>query len=251
MNYYERHLGDYAKDTAHLSMLEHGAYTLLLDRYYGTEAGIPADQVYRVARAKSKPERDAVDAVLAEFFTMVDGAWVKNRVEVEIQRYRDSIPAAEEKKLNDKERQRRARQRRKALFNELRELGAVMPWDASTSELQTELLRVKSQPSHTPVTEPVTRDNTASQSPVPSPQSDSRRGEAPPVPDPPDPRKAMFDLGVKLLGERHRGLIGKAVAQLGEKKVAEILGAMAVKPPIDPASYFAKTIQPAERKVAV
>ncbi len=25
MNYYERHLGDYAKDTAHLSMLEHGA----------------------------------------------------------------------------------------------------------------------------------------------------------------------------------------------------------------------------------
>ncbi len=30
MNYYERHLGDYAKDTAHLTMIEHGAYTLLL-----------------------------------------------------------------------------------------------------------------------------------------------------------------------------------------------------------------------------
>lgn len=43
MNYYERHLGDYSKDTAHLTMIEHGAYGLLLDRYYGTEAGIPAD----------------------------------------------------------------------------------------------------------------------------------------------------------------------------------------------------------------
>ena len=30
MNYYERHLGDYARDTAHLSMMEHGAYGLLL-----------------------------------------------------------------------------------------------------------------------------------------------------------------------------------------------------------------------------
>lgn len=251
MNYYERHLGDYAKDTAHLSMLEHGAYNLLLDRYYGTEAGIPADQVYRVARARTKEERAAVDAVLAEFFTTVDGAWVKNRVEEEIQRYRDSIPAAEEKKINDKERQRRARERRKALFNELRELGVVMPWDASTSELQTELSRVKSHGGHAPVTPPVTRDNTASQSPVSSPQSDSRRGEAPPGTKPPDPRKAMFDLGVKLLGERHRGLIGKAVSQIGEQKVAEILGGMAVKPPVDPAAYFAKAIQPEERKVAI
>lgn len=251
MNYYERHLGDYAKDTAHLSMLEHGAYNLLLDRYYGTEAGIPKGDVYRVARAKTKAEKNAVDSVLSEFFTIVDGAWVKNRVEEEIQRYRESIPAAEEKKLNDKERQRRARERRKALFSELREHGVVMPWDASTSELQTELSRIKSRDGHGAVTQPVTRDNTATQSPVPSLQEDSRRGEAPPVPDPPDPRKSMFDLGVKLLGERHRGLIGKAVSQIGEKKVAEILGGMAVKPPVDPAAYFAKAIQPEERKVAI
>ena len=31
MNYYERHLGDYARDAGHLSMLEHGAYALLLN----------------------------------------------------------------------------------------------------------------------------------------------------------------------------------------------------------------------------
>jgi uncharacterized protein YdaU (DUF1376 family) len=31
VNYYERHIGDYLKDTAHLSLLEHGIYTRLLD----------------------------------------------------------------------------------------------------------------------------------------------------------------------------------------------------------------------------
>ena len=84
MNYYERHLGDYARDTAHLSMLEHGAYTLLLDRCYTTEQGIPSDQAHRVARARTKDEKHAVDTVLEEFFDLVDGVWVKNRVQEEI-----------------------------------------------------------------------------------------------------------------------------------------------------------------------
>lgn len=94
MNYYERHLGDYAKDTAHLSMLEHGAYSLLLDRYYSTESGIPEDQAHRVARARSRDEKAAVDAVLAEFFTLDDGVWTNNRTEEEIEKARARIEAA-------------------------------------------------------------------------------------------------------------------------------------------------------------
>lgn len=96
VNYYERHLGDYARDTAHLSMVEHGAYTLLLDRYYATERGIPADQVHRLARARSEDERAAVDAVLADFFKLVDGLWVHGRVESEIQKANNRINAARE-----------------------------------------------------------------------------------------------------------------------------------------------------------
>lgn len=84
MNYYEHHLGDYAKDTGHLSMLEHGAYRILLDRYYSTEAGIPAAQVYRLARARSEEERQAVDVVLEEFFDLVEGVWINRRAEEEI-----------------------------------------------------------------------------------------------------------------------------------------------------------------------
>lgn len=96
MNYYEHHLGDYAKDTAHLTMLEHGAYRLLLDRYYGTEQGIPSDQAHRVARARTREEKVAVDAILAEFFTLEDGIWKNGRAEEEIAKAALRIKAAKE-----------------------------------------------------------------------------------------------------------------------------------------------------------
>lgn len=96
MNYYERHLGDFAKDTAHLTMIEHGAYNLLLDRYYSTEKGIPADQAYRVGRARTKEEKQAVDTVLSEFFKLEDGVWIKGRVEEEIAKAQTKINAAKE-----------------------------------------------------------------------------------------------------------------------------------------------------------
>lgn len=94
MNYYERHLGDYAKDTGHLSLLEHGVYTLLLDRYYATESGIPEEQAHRIARARSADERAAVDVVLAEFFRLEGNLWVNGRVEEELEKARGRIATA-------------------------------------------------------------------------------------------------------------------------------------------------------------
>lgn len=44
MNFYKRHIGDYIKDAAHLSLLEHGVYARLMDVYYTREAGIPDGQ---------------------------------------------------------------------------------------------------------------------------------------------------------------------------------------------------------------
>lgn len=96
MNYYEHHLGDYAKDTAHLSMLEHGAYRLLLDRYYATEQGIPADQAHRLARARTREEREAVDTVLSEFFVLKDGVWRNGRADEEVAKAQIKITAAQE-----------------------------------------------------------------------------------------------------------------------------------------------------------
>lgn len=94
MNYYERHLGDYARDTGHLSPLEHGVYNLLLDRYYASEMPIPADQAHRICRARTREEREAVDTVLNEFFQLEDGVYKQGRVEGEIDRARARIDSA-------------------------------------------------------------------------------------------------------------------------------------------------------------
>ena len=89
MNYYERHIGDYLKDTAHLSLLEHGIYTRLMDVYYTREAPIPEDQAARLIGARSKEEREALEAVLAEFFERTPDGWMQERCEREIERYQD------------------------------------------------------------------------------------------------------------------------------------------------------------------
>lgn len=89
MNYVERHIGDYLKDTAHLSLLEHGVYTRLMDVYYTREGAIPEADAARLIGARSKDERAALKAVLAEFFTLVDGAHRQDRCEREIARFQD------------------------------------------------------------------------------------------------------------------------------------------------------------------
>ena len=75
MHYYKRHLGDYARKAGHLSMLEHGAYNLILDAYYDREVPPTRAEAIRFARARSAEEIAAVDVVLAEFFTESDEGW--------------------------------------------------------------------------------------------------------------------------------------------------------------------------------
>ncbi len=72
MNYYKRHIGDYIRDTSHLTLLEHGAYTRLLDLYYVREAPLPDDQVCRLVGARTPDEISTVKAILAEFFELVE-----------------------------------------------------------------------------------------------------------------------------------------------------------------------------------
>lgn len=86
MNYYKRHIGDYAAATRHLSLLEHGAYCLMLDLYYTSERPLPADEkaVQRLVGARSKEEREAVSLLLHEFFTLSDDGWRQFRCDEEI-----------------------------------------------------------------------------------------------------------------------------------------------------------------------
>ena len=72
IKWYPHHLGDYAKKTSGLSMLEHGAYRLLLDEYYNTGGALPNDHKYpaRVCRAINPKERSAMTKILSLFFDL-------------------------------------------------------------------------------------------------------------------------------------------------------------------------------------
>lgn len=83
MNYYKRHVGDYAKKAGHLSIVEHGIYTLLLDAYYDREQGPTRAEAVRWSRARTDDEMAALDAVLADFFTFDGERYVQSRVEEE------------------------------------------------------------------------------------------------------------------------------------------------------------------------
>jgi uncharacterized protein YdaU (DUF1376 family) len=140
MNYFQKHLGDIAKKTAHLTMLEYGAYNLILDAYYDREQGPTLVEATRWARARTDYEKAAVLAVLDEFFTLGDeGRYTQTRVEEEIAKASIQIEDAEGKRDNERERQRRHRERRKELFARLRDFDDVPPWDTKNEQLQERL----------------------------------------------------------------------------------------------------------------
>lgn len=90
MNFYPFSIGDYARATRHLSWDEDIAYRRMIDLYYEREAPLPADRaaVCRLVVAQSPRQKKAVDAVLAEFFTLCDDGYHSSRCDGEINRYR-------------------------------------------------------------------------------------------------------------------------------------------------------------------
>lgn len=85
MNFYKHHIGDYLKKTAHLTLAEHGAYLLMLQTYYATEAPLPKGEVlFRVLRATTKLEREAVTAILRQYWVETNDGYVNDRADEEI-----------------------------------------------------------------------------------------------------------------------------------------------------------------------
>ena len=91
MNYFEKHIGDYIRDTVSLTMLEDGAYNRLIDQVYQSEKPLPLDRklIYRLARAISLAERKAVDFVVGTFFRETEDGFVQKRIQSEIERYQE------------------------------------------------------------------------------------------------------------------------------------------------------------------
>ena len=89
MNYYKRHIGDYAKKAGRLSMLQHGAYTLLIDACYDRERFPTESEAMEWTWASTPEEEQAVRFVLSRFFNLQDdGTYIQSRVLEELQCYK-------------------------------------------------------------------------------------------------------------------------------------------------------------------
>jgi uncharacterized protein YdaU (DUF1376 family) len=96
MHYYQFNIGDYRRDTFHLTLLEHGVYRQLLDTYYLNETPLCVDTavVMRTHTARTKDEKAAVLMVLENFFLLTDDGWVHNGCEKNISKYKEKSDKA-------------------------------------------------------------------------------------------------------------------------------------------------------------
>lgn len=88
MHYYKRNLGDYAKKAGRLSMLQHGAYNLLIDACYDREKFPTFEEAVEWTWASTEAEVEAVRFVLTRFFRLGDdGLYVQDRILEELLDY--------------------------------------------------------------------------------------------------------------------------------------------------------------------
>lgn len=86
MNYYRRYVGDYLKKTARISLVDHGAYSVMLDHYYAEERPLPLDvrEIYTMCRAIRPEEQQSVDKVLERYFVKGKDGFRNKRADEEI-----------------------------------------------------------------------------------------------------------------------------------------------------------------------
>jgi uncharacterized protein YdaU (DUF1376 family) len=90
MHYFKMNIGDYAKKAGRLSMIEHGAYTLLIHSCYDRERFPTLEDAIDWCWARTDEEKAAVQFVLSKFFDLQDGFYVQSRIQEEIDKYHEN-----------------------------------------------------------------------------------------------------------------------------------------------------------------
>jgi uncharacterized protein YdaU (DUF1376 family) len=111
MHYFKRNIGEYHKKAGKLSMLEHGAYTLLMDACYDRERFPTFDDAIDWCWARTPDELAAVDFILKKFFTLIDGLYIQNRIFEEIEQYHNNALINKEIALKREEKRRQVKAR--------------------------------------------------------------------------------------------------------------------------------------------
>jgi len=86
VHHYPHSIGDYRRDTMHLTLLEHGIYRQLLDTYYLTESPLCADDatLMRSHCVRTPDECAAFKNVLKDFFSLTENGYIHGRCEKEL-----------------------------------------------------------------------------------------------------------------------------------------------------------------------
>ena len=84
MNTYKRNISEYYKEAGRLSMLQHGAYTLLIDACYEKQYFPTLDDAYNWCWASTDEERAAVQFVLTKFFVLTVSVYIHPGIKAEI-----------------------------------------------------------------------------------------------------------------------------------------------------------------------
>ena len=96
MHYYQHNIGDYRKDTSHLSLLEHGIYRQLLDSYYLDEIPLSNDlaKLMRSHSVRTAEEQQSLQNVLTDFFELTEFGYIHKRCEDGIAKFHGKSASA-------------------------------------------------------------------------------------------------------------------------------------------------------------
>lgn len=84
MHYFQFNIGDYTRDTAHLSDMEDLAYRRMLDLYYKLEGPLPKDEQEIARLTRMRSHSDCIAVVLREFFVCTDEGYRNHRADKEL-----------------------------------------------------------------------------------------------------------------------------------------------------------------------
>lgn len=89
MHYYNFNIGDYRRQTGHLTLLEHAIYKNLLDTYYLSEQPLCADiaKLMRSQSVRTADERIALENVLSDFFELAEDGYRNKTCDEVIAKY--------------------------------------------------------------------------------------------------------------------------------------------------------------------
>lgn len=90
MHYYSFNVTDYTYDTRHLTLAEHGALRLLIDRYHLIEKPLDADEenIFRLMCFDKEEDKEVIRRMLKEFFVKKKNGWTHKQSEIDIRFYK-------------------------------------------------------------------------------------------------------------------------------------------------------------------